>query len=432
MKTLISTLLSLCLLTTSSLYAYSDSITLEQVKADMEKLASNDMKGRGNFSPEIDLAADYIAQRFEKIGLKPPKEYANYKQPFQLFMVNPGEISVSMNGVDVIESNVLGVTKANSVTFDDTNKPTITYVGLGDDLRAALTSANSAGGNHFIVVHPTHEQLFERYKNYFASGRLMLEREAGGSLIAVLSDATEVTEINATLSMDIIETKVSNVIGVIPGKSEEQIIFSAHYDHLGTKGDQIYNGADDNASGVTAVLGLAQHFADKGPQERTLVFIGFGAEEGGILGSEYYTRTINADSVVAMINIEMVGSVSAFGLGKVWMTGSDRSNLRELLNESLSDEQKIQADPYAKFNLFYRSDNASLARLGVPAHSFSSTEIDKAAYYHQPSDDLSVINFESLLKSSQLLAKATESLANGSITPSRVEPSAVRAKGKIY
>ena len=209
----------------------------------------------------------------------------------------------------------------------------------------------------------------------------MLELEAGGSLIAALSDVSEVTQINATLAMEIIETKVSNVIGVIPGKSDEQIIFSAHYDHLGTKGDKIYNGADDNASGVTAVLALAQHFADLGPQERTLVFIGFGAEEGGILGSEYYTRTIDANSVVAMINMEMVGTESAFGLGKVWMTGSDRSNLRDLLNETLSEQEHIQADPYAKFNLFYRSDNASLARLGVPAHSFSSTAIDKATYY---------------------------------------------------
>ena len=114
------------------------------------------------------------------------------------------------------------------------------------------------------------------------------------------------------------------------------------------------------------------------------------------------------------------------------MTGSDRSNLLDLLNQSLSYELKIQADPYPNFNLFYRSDNASLARLGVPAHSFSSTEIDKATYYHQPSDELSVINFDSLLQSSLLLAKATESLANGTITPSRVEPIAARSKGKIY
>ena len=90
------------------------------------------------FSPEIDLAADYIAQRFEKIGLKHPKQYSNYKQPFQLFMVKPGAITVSLNGDAVADSDVMGITKANSVTFDDTNKPTITYVGLGDDLRAAL------------------------------------------------------------------------------------------------------------------------------------------------------------------------------------------------------------------------------------------------------------------------------------------------------
>ena len=432
MKTIHSFLLVLYLFFTPTFYAFSESITLEQVKTDMQKLASDEMRGRGNFSPEIDLAADYIAQRFEKIGLKPPKRFSNYKQPFQLFMVNSGIISVSLNGVAVADSDVLGFTKQHSVTFDDMNKPTVTYVGLGDNLRAALMSANRTGGNHFLVVHPTHEQLFARYKNYFASGKLMLELDTGGSLIAALSDASEVNELTATLTMDIMTTKVSNVIGVIPGESEEQIIFSAHYDHLGTKGDAIFNGADDNASGVTAVLALAQHFADMGRHQRTLVFIGFAAEEGGILGSEYYSRTTDADTVVAMINMEMIGTESAYGLGKLWMTGSDRSNLRDLLNESLSEQEHIHADPYAKFNLFYRSDNASFARLGVPAHSFSSTAIDQASYYHQPTDELSVINFDSLLKSSQLLAKASEPLANGTITPSRLEPTTARTIGKIY
>ncbi len=420
----------LCLTSVNTIYAKP--ISIEQIESDISYLASDAMKGRGNFSPEIAKAADYIAQRFKGIGLKAPQEYPDYKQTFKLYLLKSENVSLTLNETSFAADDLLGFTKNESLTFNDQTDTKITTIGLGDDFRAAISSANSAGGNHLFLVHPTHKQMFSRYQNFMKSGRPMLDIEAEGALIAVLTDITDVDTVNGSITMNISSTSVSNVIGVIPGKSDEQIIFSAHYDHLGALGDDIYNGADDNASGVTAVLGLAQYYATKAQPERTLVFIGFGAEEEGILGSEYYTRTIDADAVVAMINMEMVGTESAFGAGKVWMTGSDRSDLRDLMNQSLDEAQHIEADPYAKFNLFYRSDNASLARLGVPAHSFSSTEIDKIDHYHKPNDDMAVININSLYQSTLLLAKATESLANGIVTPVRVEPIAARARGKIY
>lgn len=111
------------------------------------------------------------------------------------------------------------------------------------------------------------------------------------------------------------EKNANNVIGILPGKSKpnEYVIFSAHYDHLGTvtEGeDKVYNGANDDASGTTAVIALAKYFKELGNNERTLIFVAFTAEEIGIVGSRYFSKNINPDEVVAMFNIEMIGTES--------------------------------------------------------------------------------------------------------------------------
>jgi aminopeptidase YwaD len=139
-----------------------------------------------------------------------------------------------------------------------------------------------------------------------------------------------------------------------------------------------------------------------------------------------------------MINIEMIGKPSKFGAGTVWMTGMDRSNLGALLNERLNNDNQsnlnsqIYPDPYPEQGLFYRSDNATLARLGVPAHSFSSTQLDKDQHYHKVSDDIKSLDLVSMHKVIESLATATHALVDGEVTPTRIEQAQVRAKGKIY
>jgi hypothetical protein len=134
-----------------------------------------------------------------------------------------------------------------------------------------------------------------------------------------------------------------------------------------------------------------------------------------------------------MINIEMIGKPAVFGEGSVWMTGMERSNLGEQLNEILAPNHlTIYADPYPNQNLFYRSDNATLARLGVPAHSFSSTQLDKDQHYHQVSDDIDSINLPSMLKVIKMLAIATTPLVEGTVTPMRIDANNVSRKGLIY
>ncbi|RUA17035.1 MAG: peptidase M23, partial [Alphaproteobacteria bacterium] len=104
------------------------------------------------------------------------------------------------------------------------------------------------------------------------------------------------------------------------------------------KPDEIFNGADDDASGTSAIINIAHYYANKANNARTLVFSAFTAEEIGGYGSRYFSEQMDPNTITAMINIEMVGKPSKFGAGTIWMTGMERSNLGALLNESLKDK----------------------------------------------------------------------------------------------
>jgi Zn-dependent M28 family amino/carboxypeptidase len=218
----------------------------------------------------------------------------------------------------------------------------------------------------------------------------------------------------------------SNIIGVLEGRSkkEEYVIISAHYDHLGMKksgeGDLIYNGANDDASGVTGVLALAAYFREVG-HERTIIFAAFTAEEMGLVGSTYFGKEIDAAKFVAGINLEMIGKTPSFGPNTAWLTGFERSDFGKIIQRNLEGTgYQLFPDPYKKFNLFFRSDNASLARLGVPSHTFSTTPIDVDPDYHQVTDASETLNMTVITQTIQAVAKGTKSIINGTDTPTRV------------
>ena len=218
----------------------------------------------------------------------------------------------------------------------------------------------------------------------------------------------------------------SNIIGLLQGKSkkEEYVIISAHYDHLGVNGasgDSIFNGANDNASGVTGVLTLAKYFKEKNLNERTIIFVAFTAEEMGLVGSKYFGKGIDASKYIAGINLEMIGKSPSFGPNSAWLTGFDRSDFGQIIqNNLIGTGYQLFPDPYFKYNLFFRSDNASLARLGVPSHSFSTTAIDVDKDYHQPSDEVETLNITVITQTINAVAKGTESVISGKDTPSRI------------
>ncbi|MEO9571314.1 MAG: M28 family peptidase [Polaribacter sp.] len=224
------------------------------------------------------------------------------------------------------------------------------------------------------------------------------------------------------------EITTSNIIGILEGKSkkDEIVVVSAHYDHLGIRKkegelDSIYNGANDDASGVTGVLTLAEYFKAKGNNERTILFVAFTGEEMGLIGSTHFGKGIDASKFVAGINLEMIGKVPSFGPNTAWLTGFERSDFGEIVQKNLEGSgYTLHPDPYVKFNLFFRSDNASLAKLGVPSHTFSTSPIDTDKDYHKASDEAETLNMTVVTETIKAVAKGTESIISGQDTPTRV------------
>ena len=223
------------------------------------------------------------------------------------------------------------------------------------------------------------------------------------------------------------ELDLFNIIGLLEGTSlkEEFVVISAHYDHLGQKkdspGDDTYNGANDNATGVSAMIMLAEYFKKNKTNKRSILFVAFTAEEMGLIGSNYFGKTISAESIIAGVNIEMIGKESPFGPKTAWLTGFERSSFGRIIQKNLStSEYKLYPDPYKNFRLFFRSDNASLARLGVPAHTFSTSPMDKDLDYHQLSDEVETLEVKTITETIRAISKGINSVISGEDTPTRV------------
>ena len=191
-----------------------------------------------------------------------------------------------------------------------------------------------------------------------------------------------------------------NAIAILRGSDpklkDEVILLTAHLDHLGVaaaavSGDRIYNGADDDASGTTAVLTLA-HVLASGPRpKRTVVFALFGSEEIGGFGARAFLANppMPLNTIVANLEFEMIGRPDpAVPAGTLWLTGFERSTLGP---ELAKHGANLVQDPHPKEQFFQRSDNINLAKQGIIAHTVSSFGLHTD--YHQPSDELKTINF---------------------------------------
>jgi hypothetical protein len=211
-----------------------------------------------------------------------------------------------------------------------------------------------------------------------------------------------------------------NMIGVVKGSdpvlSDQVVVIAAHYDHLGigtpVNGDSIYNGADDDASGVTAVLEIARSMVSGPHPKRTVVFIATTGEEEGTLGTQWYVRhpEFPLSKMVAEMEVEMIGRPDSLagGSGKGWLTGYDRSTMGDMLKAA---GVPIVPDPYPQMHFFERSDNIVFAEMGIPAHTLSSYNLHSD--YHQPSDDVSRIDFVHLTGVIRAGAMAARILADG-------------------
>jgi len=214
-----------------------------------------------------------------------------------------------------------------------------------------------------------------------------------------------------------------NAMGVIRGSdpklSADVVLLTAHLDHLGKKegmpGDNIYNGADDDASGVTAVLELARAIGAGAKPKRTVYFVCFGSEEVGGYGAHYFLDhpPVPLESMVANLEFEMIGQAdSAVKPDELWLTGWERSNLGP---ELAKQGAKLVGDPHPDQQFFFRSDNIALARRGVVAQTVSSYGLHKQ--YHQPDDDIAHLDFAHMTQAINSMVKPVLWLVNNDFKP---------------
>jgi Zn-dependent M28 family amino/carboxypeptidase len=191
--------------------------------------------------------------------------------------------------------------------------------------------------------------------------------------------------------------------------------------------DSIYNGANDDAAGTTAVMMLAKYFKKLNNNERTLIFAAFTAEEVGGFGATYFSKQFDPNQVMAMFNIEMIGTESKWGRNSAYITGFEKTDMGAILQKNLEGTGfTFQADPYPAQNLFYRSDNATLARLGVPAHTISTSKMDSEPNYHKASDEIGTLDMFNMTAIIRAIALSSKGIVAGKETPTRVDTSTLK------
>ena len=212
-----------------------------------------------------------------------------------------------------------------------------------------------------------------------------------------------------------------NVIGMLPGSdpalADQWVVYTAHLDHIGigteVDGDEIYNGAYDNAMGVALMIETARALVAAQPR-RSVMFVAVGGEERGLLGSDYFAQQppVPVEQMVANVNLDM--PLFLYPLAEVIAFGSEHSSLEQVVRSAAAAEGlELAADPLPEEVLFIRSDQYSLVKQGVPAiflvSGFKSSDPEIAGgelfgeflntHYHKPSDDLSrPVHWPSALK----------------------------------
>ncbi len=399
------------------------SISEQEVSHIENILAADNMQGRQVFTPGIDKAADFIRKEFKDAGLKPlPGSKDGFDQSFTMLNPETTEISAIIDGASIDSKNVLIFSGNTSLTVTQADHYQKVYVNKGSDFRSVVYKYLDADQNVLILVDTSFTKNFRRLVKFH-----MHQFEGTGNRILILTNS-DPRQFSIQVNQKTKKQSLTNIAGIIQGKSkpEEYVIFSAHYDHLGignpdARGDSIYNGANDDASGTTAVIMLAKYFSKIHNNERSIIFVAFTAEEIGEYGSAYFSKIIDPKKVIAMFNIEMIGTESKWGKNSAYITGFDKSDMGEILQKNLSGSKfKFYPDPYPEQGLFLRSDNATLAKKGVPAHTISTSKMDSEKYYHTQGDEVGTLDLKNMTEIIRAIGLSAGSIIAGQDTPRRV------------
>ena len=402
-------------------------INTKEVERIEKILAADDMRGRKTFSPEIDKAADFIAAEFKKADLKTMSGNNGFRQEF--VMVTPKFISAAgtFDRADIDPKTIIAVTCQSQLNINQSSGYEKAFIKAGANLQTEARKLIRSNKNMLVFVDKSFANSFGNLARLRSS---MFKTNT--NVVFILCD-TDPVAYTIEVVHEITEQKMANVVGILPGKSkkDEYVIFSGHYDHLGVgkpvDGDSIYNGANDDAAGTTGVIMLAKYFKEIKNNERTVVFVAFTAEEIGGFGSQYFSRQFEADKVMAMFNIEMIGTESKWGKNSAYITGYEKTNMGEMLAKDLEGTGfTFYPDPYPTQQLFYRSDNATLARLGVPAHTISTSKMDIEPHYHKLTDHIETLDMENMAQVIKAIALSSKSIVAGKEAPSRVKVDELR------
>ena len=464
---------------------FASTITEQDLKEYLDILASDALEGRETGERGQKMAAAFIKAHFEQEGLLPivpHNQEKSYYQAFNLYRNYYGEIYVKVG--DQKKEHLQDILFYGDADISQPLTRKIYFVGKGEtkdyeglevedaaviffaearaERRQKVALAKEKGAKAFFVISNPDRTAFddylERYQHYFTSGQISTEaKPAGddavffiypelaaemlqvkpGKLEDVLKKNQEGNQnFNRKIKPQPITYKVEkkseaflteNVLGLVEGtdKKDELIVITAHYDHVGVDGEEVFNGADDDGSGTSAVLEMAQAFAHAkkaghGPR-RSVLFMTVTGEEKGLLGSSYYVDNpvVPLENTVANLNIDMIGRVDPEHKEQpnyVYLIGSDK------LSKELHDLNEKANNRYTQMELdytyndendpnrfYYRSDHYNFARNNIPIiFYFNGTHAD----YHKSTDTVEKINFEMLKKRTQLVFHTAWELAN--------------------
>jgi hypothetical protein len=432
-----------------------EQITEGRVLATISFLASDELAGRGTGTPEFNIAAAYVASRFRGAGLEGGgAEGSFYHETKAQQIRTPVDVRfASIEGMPIAHSGLLVAAdeaiehegSVTTVSLDAWREGVPEGTALSPVVRGAfatqakgsramsqlsrLASGLHRAGVRILILDAEEDSEWVRQAEMLRAKPRMESAARFPIPIVLVSPATVLPDAVRLMVPPSLreESVMRNVIGVLRGSepdlASEAVLFSAHLDHLGTNpklpGDGIYNGADDDASGVTAVLTLADAFAAM-PQrpKRSLIFMAFWGEESGLLGSKRFVAepTWPLDKIVANVNIEMIGRPEGGARGKIWMTGWQESDLGTIMRDSaLRWGTEIFEHPKFSSMLYRSSDNWSFVERGVVAHSFSAGSLH--ADYHQPDDEWDRLEIPHMTQVIRGLLFGSLPLAEGAARP---------------
>ncbi len=422
-------LLVLTVLLTISSFAQKINRLIKEKEVDriIRTLASDDMQGRKAFTAGIEKAAVFIAEEFRKTGLQTLNGTEGYSQPFKVVLSETERATVFINGQNIDQNDLLVFAASELINWRNKDSVETIFIRAGENFGQKLFQLAQGKKDLLIVADTSFRRPLARFRNF------LMQRLTGSGNVVVALHYSAADSAFVQVTSKRTSSNLNNVVGVLPGKSlkDEYVIFSAHYDHLGigkpVENDSIFNGANDDASGTTAVLTLARYFKKIRDNERTLLFVAFTAEESGGYGSRYFSEQIDPEKVKAMFNVEMIGTDSKWGLNSAYITGYEKTDFGKILQENLTGSGfTFYPDPYPDQQLFYRSDNATLARQGVPAHTISTSKMDSEKFYHTVDDEVETLDLKNMTEIIKAIAVSSNGIVSGKQTPKRVKTEELR------